>query len=128
MENDVSSGMKRKYTALRVGTIRNHPCVFYFVEGENKDEFFLVIDSKSETKTINVDLIDQFSEDEETGRLVLVYHISEDDKMIRKRDEYECAETESMLKTFSGLRNKIMGLGQVVDFTTIKSAASEIKD
>jgi hypothetical protein len=84
-----------------------------------------VIDSKAETKTINVDLIDQFSEDEETGRLVLVYHISEDDKMIKKKDEYECAETETILKTFGGLRNKIMGLGQVVDFTTIKGAAAD---
>lgn len=75
MENDASNGIKRKYTALRVGTIRNHPCVFYFIEGKAKDEFFLVIDSKSETKTINVELIEQFSEDEESSRLILVYHI-----------------------------------------------------
>jgi len=63
MENDTQLGIKRKYTGLRIGTIRNHPCVFYFMEGANKDEYFMVIDEKSTTKTINVEFIDQFSED-----------------------------------------------------------------
>lgn len=122
MENDKETGIKRKYTALRVGTIRNHPCVFYFVEGNAKNEFFMVIDEKATTKTINVEFVDQFCEDPaEKFRLSLTYHImDEDDKMVKKKEEYECAETEYLLKTFKGIQNKIVGLGVVAeDFSTI---------
>jgi len=40
--------------------------------------------------------------------------------LVKKKDEFECAETEYLLKTFSGIRNKTVGLGMVAeDFSTI---------
>ena len=111
--------MGRKYTAVRVGTIRYHPCTFSFVEGAARHEYFVVVDSKQATTTINVDHIDQFAQDHESMRLVLVYHIpNEDGKLVKKKDEYECAESEHLLKTFGGIRNKTVGLGLIDDFTT----------
>lgn len=31
LENDADTGMNRKYTAVRIGTLRNYPCTFSFV-------------------------------------------------------------------------------------------------
>ena len=132
--------MGRKYTAVRVGTIRYHPCTFSFVEGAARNEYFVVVDSKQATTTINVDHIDQFAQDHESMRLVLVYHIpNADGKLVKKKDEYECAETEHLLKTFGGIRNKTVGLGMIDDFTTgtvgnidlcdtVKESAGQRKD
>ena len=58
LESDTEDGMKRKYTAVRVGTIRYYPCSFSFVEGAGHREYFMVIDSKQATITVNVDHID----------------------------------------------------------------------
>ena len=87
-----------------------------FVKGEDND-FFMVIDGRHETITINFNNVDQFVENEETGRLVLVYHMpaeptmfnKEVEGMVKKKDEFECAENELILKTFVGIRNKLMG-------------------
>lgn len=90
-----------------------------FVKGEGSD-FFMVVDGRHETVTINFDNIDQFVENEETGRLTLVYHMPaepgilskvQQGSMVKKRDEFECAENALLLKTFSGIRNKIVGTG-----------------
>ena len=89
-----------------------------FVKGEDED-FFLVIDGRHETMTIDFNNIDQFSEIEDSGRLVLVYHIPAEPSrfnqnaagMVKKKDEFECAENELILKTFSGIRNRLMGTG-----------------
>ena len=121
MESDTDYGMKRKYTAVRVGTLRYYPTSFAFVAGAEPREYFLVIDSKQATITVNVEQIDQFIEDPDTGRLQLVYHVQSDGKMVQKKDEYECAESSGLLKTFSGIRNKTVGLGLIEDaqFTSI---------
>ncbi len=87
-----------------------------FVKGEDSD-FFMVIDGRHETITINFNNIDQFGENEETGRLVLVYHMPAEpttfnpnaEGMVKKKDEFECAENELITKTFVGIRNKLMG-------------------
>ena len=136
MENDAAHGMMKRHPAVRLGRIRHHPCTvsntglphrltkwltlcFYqmeFVKGEDED-YFMVVDGRSETVTINFNNIDQFSENEDTGRLVLVYHIPAEptlinrnaEGMVLKTDEFECAENDLILKTFVGIRNKMMG-------------------
>ena len=45
-----------------------------FVKGEDRD-YFLVIDGRHETVTIDINNIDQMAENEESGRLILVYHM-----------------------------------------------------
>ena len=88
------------------------------MKGED-DEFYLVIDGRHETSTVTFSNIDQFSEIEDSGRLVLVYHIPAEasrfnanpEGMVKKKDEFECAENELILKTFVGIRNKMMGTG-----------------
>ena len=88
-----------------------------FVKGEDRD-YFLVIDGRHETVTIDINNIDQMAENEENGRLVLVYHMpaesstfnkNVDGNMVRRKDEFECAENELLMKTFKGIRNKLMG-------------------
>ena len=87
-----------------------------FVKGED-DDFFMVIDGRNETVTINFNNIDQFSENDDTGRLILVYSIPAEptylkpnaEGMVQKTDEFECAENDLILKTFVGIRNKMMG-------------------
>lgn len=83
-----------------------------FVRGEESD-VFLVIDYRHETITINFVNIDQFTENDESGRLVLIYHVPSgkdvEGSMVRRNDEFECAENELILKTFVGIRNKLMG-------------------
>ena len=44
-------------------------------EGEEDAGFYMVIDGRNETMTIDCNNIDQFSENEENGRLILVYHL-----------------------------------------------------
>ena len=58
LENDASNGMNRKYTAVRVGKLRYYPCSFAFVQGVKPNEYFMVIDSKQATITINMDHLD----------------------------------------------------------------------
>ena len=121
LENDASDGMNSKFTAVRHGKIRYHPCSFSFFKGAQKNEYFMVVDSKQSTVTINIDNVDQFHEDPDTKRLLLVYHIGDEQgKLQKKKDEFECAEVELLLKTFSGIRNKTVGLGLYEDFTTVK--------
>ena len=137
MENDAANGMMKKHPAVRLGKIRHHPCTvstfnalsystvlliaclrkqMEFVKGEEED-FFMVIDGRHETVTINFSNIDQFSENDETGRLVLVYSIPAEptllnrnaEGMVIRTDEFECAENDLILKTFVGIRNKMMG-------------------
>ena len=108
--------MMHRYAAVRLGTIRHHPCTVEFVKGE-EDEYFMVVDGRHETVTINFGNIDQFTEIEDSGRLSLVYHIPAEptrfnpnvEGMVKKKDEFECAENDLILKTFVGIRNKLMG-------------------
>ena len=54
MESDAADGMMRRYAAVRLGTIRHHPCTMEFVKGEDDEEdYFIVIDGRHETITIN---------------------------------------------------------------------------
>ncbi len=77
----------------------------------------MVIDGRSETITINMHNIDQFYENEENGRLLLIYHMPAEpsafnrnaEGMVKRKDEFECAENEMLLKTFKGIRNKLVG-------------------
>ena len=58
----------------------------------------------------------------------MVYHVpDEDGKLSKKKDEYECAEVEALMKTFSGIRNKTVGLGLIEDFTTVSGAAKNLQ-
>ena len=112
MESNAADGMLRRYAAVRLGTIRHHPCTVEFVKGE-ENNFFMVVDGRHETITINFDNIDQFMENEETGRLNLVYHMpvikKNVEEMVKRKDEFECAEIDLILQTFKGIRNKLMG-------------------
>ena len=93
----------------------------------------MVIDGRSETITINVHNIDQFSENEENGRLVLVYHMPAEptafnrnaEGMVKRKDEFECAENELLLKTFKGIRNKLVGTAS--DPETAMFGAAQVK-
>ena len=110
MENNAEQGMAHRYAAVRLGTIRHHPCTIEFVKGEDAD-FFMVIDGRHETITVNFNNIDQFRENDDSGRLILVYHVPSSDNtgMVKRKDEFECAENELLLQTFVGIRNKIVG-------------------
>ena len=126
MENDTSNGLGMKYTAVRVGTLRYHPCSFSFVQGADPQEYFMVVDSKQATTTINIDHVDSFQLDPDSARLVLVYHIPNDEgKLVKKTDAFECAETDHLMKTFAGVRNKTVGLGMLENFSTVSSAKAE---
>ena len=125
MESDAADGMMRRYAAVRLGTIRHHPCTLEFVKGEEDDDYFIVLDGRHETITVNFDNVDQFMENEDTGRLILVYHVPQEPGtfkrnveggMVKKKDEFECAENEMILKTFTGIRNKLMGTAGDVAF------------
>ena len=84
----------------------------------------MVVDGRHETITINFNNIDQFCENDETGRLNLVYHMPAEpstfnpnaEGMVKRKDEYECAENDLITKTFVGIRNKLMGTAGDVAF------------
>ena len=112
METDAAKGMEKRYAAVRLGTIRHHPCTVQFVEGVNDEEseqeagFYMVIDGRHETITIDFNNIDQFSENEDTGRLILVYHVPAEasrfsrhaeGEMVKRTDQFECAENDLIL-------------------------------
>lgn len=116
MENDVAFGMMKRHPAVRLGKIRHHPCTIEFVQGEEEDDYFMVIDGRHETITINLNNIDQFTENEETGRMMLVYHVPAEpstfnrnaEGMVKRKDEFECAENEILTKAYSGIRSKLV--------------------
>ena len=124
MENDAAIGLEKRYAAVRLGTIRHHPCIVQFIEGHADADIgedaglYMVIDGRHETITIDFNNIDQFSENEDNGRLILVYHMPaepsrfkmlKEGDMVKREDQFECAENELILKTFAGLRSKLMG-------------------
>ena len=51
--------------------------------------------------------------------MLLVYHMPAEpsafnrnaEGMVKRKDEFECAENELLLKTFQGIRNKLVGTG-----------------
>ena len=116
MESDIAYGMMKRHAAVRLGKIRHHPCTIEFVQGEEEDDYFMVIDGRHETITINLNNIDQFIENEETGRMNLVYHVPAEpstfnrnaEGMVKRKDEFECAENEILLKAYSGIRSKLV--------------------
>jgi len=57
MESNAADGMLRRYAAVRLGTIRHHSCTVEFIKGE-EDNFFMVVDGRHETITINFNNID----------------------------------------------------------------------
>ena len=120
METDAANGMQRRFAAVRLGTIRHHPCTVQFMEGvpnaNNQDDagFYMVIDGRYETTTIDCNNIDSFNENEENGRLILVYHMPAEPsrfsrhaegEMVKRTDQFECAENQEIIKTFTGIRN-----------------------
>lgn len=57
MENEIGYGQEKKYGAIKITKLRNIPCTIQFVTNRETgiEEFFLVIDTKSEETTINCD-------------------------------------------------------------------------
>ena len=99
----------------------------------------MVIDGRHDTITIDFNNIDQFTENEESGRLVLVYHMPAEpstfnknvEGMVKRKDEFECAENDLILKTFVGIRNKLMGTAGDVAFVGHKfqpKAAAQVQE
>lgn len=89
---------------------------FVCIEDKLPYEYYLFVDTKSEETSINCENIDSFVRDEKTQRLTIVYWVAKKDffgkpqkELEQKIEIYECAEGELMLKTFNGIRNKIMG-------------------
>ena len=120
METDAANGMQKKFAAVRLGTIRHHPCSVQFMEGvpnaDNEDDagFYMVIDGRYETTTIDCNNIDSFVENEENGRLILIYYLPAEPSrfsryaegdMVKHTDQFECAENTEIIKTFNGIRN-----------------------
>ena len=73
------------------------------------------MDSRSEELSINCENVDSFTVDPKTGRLLLTYYVPHKDllgrkheAMERKTDSYECGEGELLIKTFNGIRSKVM--------------------
>jgi len=53
IENEVGKGIKRKFGAVKIGKIKDAPCVIY-IDEDKKKEFFLIIDSKRSRITVNI--------------------------------------------------------------------------
>lgn len=78
------------------------------IEEQLPYEYYLFIDNKSQECSINCENIDSFSLDEKSGRLTLVYFMPRLDilgrrigeEMEAKKDQFECAEGPTLIKTF----------------------------
>ena len=85
------------------------------------EDYFLVVDSRSETISINCDNIDQFAEVQDNGKLMLVYFIPDekaDNKLKKETDQFECGENELVLKTFKAIRHREQAAGKLHGFIT----------
>jgi hypothetical protein len=72
--------------------------------------WFLVIESRSYVNTINVSNIEQFEEAKDE-RLNIVYYTADaklEDKFVKKIEIYDCCQNELILKTFNGIRQRII--------------------
>ena len=63
---------------------------------------------------IDCNNIDSFVENEENGRLILIYYLPAEPSrfsryaegdMVKHTDQFECAENTEIIKTFNGIRN-----------------------
>lgn len=70
----------------------------------------MILDSKQFEITINCENIETFSESND-AKLTLIYFVQQTDifgkakkEMERRIEEYECAESALLLKTFQGIR------------------------
>lgn len=115
MESNMGLGMDRRFSAVKIELLRNTVCAIKFEESDN--EFFMIIDSKAAEVQINCENIDSLAE-EAPGRVQMVYHLPQDrlkanTDMARRTDSFECAEAEMLLTTFQGIRNRILGVGNL---------------
>lgn len=72
--------------------------------------WFMIIDSRSFTNTINVYNIETFEETKDE-RLNLIYFIPDpklEDKFIKKQEIYDCCENPLILKTYKGIKKRII--------------------
>jgi len=74
MEFNMGQGMNKKYAAVKIGTIRHTPVSLEFIEPEEQ-KYFLVVDSRSQEVTINVENIDSFRQIDESNRIQVIYYI-----------------------------------------------------
>ena len=81
-------------------------------------EYYLFIDNKKQELSINCENIDSFTIDDKTKRITLEYNVPETDLLGRRKgtmekkiDYFECAEGDTLITTFTGIRTKVM-LGQ----------------
>lgn len=56
MENDMGIGMSRKFSAVKISTLRNVPVAIKFEQSER--DFFMIIDSKQAEVQINCENVD----------------------------------------------------------------------
>lgn len=75
MEFNMGVGMNKKYAAVKIGTIKHMPVSLEFIEPENNQQIFLVIDSRTQEVTINIDNIDTMRQVDDTNRITIVYYI-----------------------------------------------------
>lgn len=72
--------------------------------------WFLVIESRSYVNTINVSNIEVFEESKDE-RLNLVYYVADpklEDKFLKRIEIYDCCENGLVLKTYNGIRQRIV--------------------
>ncbi|CDW87547.1 UNKNOWN [Stylonychia lemnae] len=127
MEHNVGRSLQRKFAGVKSGALKGIPVVvslpynypmfhiltislqFEFREDINQN-YFLLIDSKSFSLSINFEDLDFIGENKE-GKLQIVYFVSSKDSNqanFKKQSEiYECCENEEMIQTYQNIRNQV---------------------
>lgn len=80
------------------------------VHTETPTQYFLVIENRNQEISINCTNVENFTTNQD-GTLTLIYHIPMKDvfgrtknEMERRIEEYDCAESQQLLKTYQGIR------------------------
>ena len=78
----------------------------------------MVVDSRSQEVTINIENIDSFRQIDESNRIQVIYYIQANSEsgLIKKQETFEVYEMELVVKSFEACRHKVQGTGSLPEF------------
>ncbi|CDW74319.1 UNKNOWN [Stylonychia lemnae] len=107
LEQQVGSGIGKKFAAVKLGRLNKKTVSFEFVE-DKTDDFYLIIDSKTSEISVNFDNIDEVQETKD-GKLNILYFIPGDSgNMLKRNENYECFEIEEFLKVYTNIKASLI--------------------
>jgi len=111
LEVDIQNGFDKKFTGKFTTTYKDVlPINFSFLFAEESNEYFLIIESKTQELHVKVDNVDSCKEGKD-GKVWMIYSLPNAEGQSKKHNEaYEIDDKEVFVKTANALKEKLQML------------------